>query len=603
MCGICGVWSPSNGMPIEVTKSLMLDIQNRGPDASGFVEFANNQLSLGHRRLSIIDINGSHQPMTSFNQRFTITFNGEIYNYRELRIDLDYPFQTEGDTETILALWEKMGADCISKLRGQFAFAIWDSQNETISFVTDAFGILPLYIYDDGVTLSFSSSAKSLASQFPTSIKDPSQLHSLLTRRAVVAPETVFKGIRRLPPGSLWVYSKNTKKESLWNPSWGEIQEKNKDKRSVKTDTLVRLLNQAADRAITSDVEVGVFLSGGVDSAVVAKLAQERLPYKMHAYTAYWPGDDKSSEINQARKMARELKLNHHLVSIDADSWWSGFIQSSLQRESPIAEPADVVLYLLSERAKQDVKVVLTGEGSDEFFGGYPKNQIEQFASQPGVSSLANFYRSTGLQNSNDKIDRVLSSISEKDSITRWSKYFSTIWPESFGIKYDSVPQWQKYENSLRGMRVFDFTEWLAPILLDRADQMAMTHGLEVRPILLDVDIAEFAFSLPAKDLYRLGQTKPLFRDAANLILGRSTTHIPKRGFPIPISEWFAGPLQGKLIEILAQPNTLLDPMISQDSRLKYLYEQQKDKKKHVKRIFTLISLITWFNSNLEITN
>lgn len=603
MCGICGVWNPSQVTSVEVTKALMIDIQNRGPDASGFVDFPDNHLSLGHRRLSIIDLEGSPQPMTSFNQRFSITFNGEIYNYKDLRINLDYPFQTEGDTETILALWEEMGAECITKLRGQFAFAIWDSLNETISFVNDAFGILPLYVRDDGVTLSFSSSARSLASQIPSSIKDSSHLDSLLTRRAVVAPETVFKGIRRLPPGSLWVYGKNTKKETFWNRNWGDIQGENRNKRSLKVETLVRLLNQAADRAITSDVEVGVFLSGGIDSAVVAKLAQDRLPYKMHSYTAYWPGHDKSSEINQAKKIAQQLKLNHHELAIDADSWWSGFLQSSLHRESPLGEPADVIFYLLSERAKQDVKVVLTGEGSDEFFGGYPKNQIERFASLPGVSSITKFYSSTGLHSSSEKNERILRAFSEKDPKARWSKYFSTIWPESFELKYGSAPQWQKYENNLRGMRVFDFSEWLAPILLDRADQMGMAHGLEIRPILLDVDIAEFAFSLPAKDLYKLGQTKPLFRDAAKSILVENTTHMPKRGFPVPISEWFAGPLQGKLIEILAQPNNLLDPLISRDFRLKCVYEHVQGNKKHTKRIFTLISLTTWLNLNQEITN
>ena len=163
MCGICGVWSPLGQNPSAITKSLMTEIEHRGPDGLGIFDFQRSNLSLGHVRLSIIDLDGSPQPMTSASERFTIVFNGEIYNYEKLRTELDYPFQTSGDTETILALWEKEGPDCLAKLRGQYAFAIWDSESEIISFATDAFGILPIFVYDNGNTLAFSSSANSLA--------------------------------------------------------------------------------------------------------------------------------------------------------------------------------------------------------------------------------------------------------------------------------------------------------------------------------------------------------------------------------------------------------------------------------------------------------
>ena len=574
----------------------MDEIHHRGPDDSGQITFKSDHLSLGHRRLSIIDLVGSHQPMTSANKRYTIVFNGEIYNYKVLRESLNYPFQTNGDTETLLALWENEGADCLKKLRGQFAFAIWDSESKTLSFAIDAFGILPLFVYDDGNTLAFSSSANSLSAQFPSVTKKEESLSSLLTTRAAVAPETVYRGIRRLPPGALWIYQKETKRETFWNRSWNEIPSNKIQSTDQKVETLVQLLNQAADRAITSDVEVGVFLSGGIDSALVAKLAQDRLPYRLNAYTAYWPEETKSSEIIQAREAANILGLKHHEIAINADTWWEGFLASSKLREGPLAEPADVIFYLLAERAKTDVKVVLTGEGSDEFFGGYPKNQVERYAAIPIIKGLARLLHKSGYGGRTEKIERILYALNADDSLSRWARYFATQWPAELGIVPPLHLDSELYERGLRGMRVFDFSQWLAPLLLDRADQMAMAHGLEVRPLLLDMDLAEFAFSLTNADLFRAGQTKPLLRLASQSILPKRLTETPKRGFPIPTSSWFAGPLYERITTVLEAANPAIDSLVPKSTRLRLLKEHKNHDGQHGKKIFTLLSVMTWLN-------
>ena len=596
MCGICGVWSPSGQNPSTLTKSLMSEIEHRGPDGSGIIDFQRSNLSLGHVRLSIIDLAGSPQPMTSANKRFTIVFNGEIYNYEELKTGLDYPFQTHGDTETILALWEKEGSDCLAKLRGQFSFAIWDSESEVLSFATDAFGILPIFVYDNGKTLAFSSSANSLASQFPEIIKASEKIKTLLTTRAVVAPQTAYTGVRRLPPGSLWTYGKETKKESFWHQSWNDIPAGDSISQDEKVTKIVQLLNLAADRAITSDVEIGVFLSGGVDSALIAKLAQDRLPYQMNAYTAFWPDEKKSSELDQASITARELGLKHHQIAISADDWWDGFIESSKFREGPHAEAADVVFYLLAERAKQDVKVVLTGEGADELFGGYPKNRLEQFASLKLVNELASILLPMGIGGRGEKLGRIMYALSERSAAVRWSRYFSTYWQSDFGLEPDTLPDSELYDPGLRGMRVFDFTQWLAPLLLDRADQMAMAHGLEVRPMLLSCELANFAFTLNESDLHSGGQTKPLLRKAAQLILPSDLSSSPKRGFPIPISEWFAGPLFDKVEHMLEISNPALDSVVPIETRLRLLQEEKKHPNRNSKKLFTLVSVINWLS-------
>ena len=596
MCGICGVWSPSGQNSPTLTKSLMSEIEHRGPDDSGIVDFQQSNLSLGHVRLSIIDLDGSPQPMTSANKRFTIVFNGEIYNYEKLRAELNYPFQTSGDTETILALWEKEGPDCLPKLRGQFAFVIWDSESEILSFATDAFGILPIFVYDNGNTLAFSSSANSLSSQFPEITKDLEKIETLLTTRAVVAPETAYSGVRRLPPGSFWTYGKEIKKECFWHQSWNDISASDSVSQAEKVKEIVQLLNLAADRAITSDVEVGVFLSGGLDSALIAKLAQDRLSYQMNAYTAFWPDEKKSSELDQASITARELGLKHHQIAISADDWWDGFLESSKFREGPHAEPADVVFYLLAERAKQDVKVVLTGEGADELFGGYPKNRLEQFASLSLVNRLASILLPTRIGSGGEKLGRILYALSERDSSVRWSRYFSTYWKSDFDLEPNTLPDSELYDPGVRGMRVFDFTQWLAPLLLDRADQMAMAHGLEVRPMLLSYDLANFAFTLNESDLHSGGQTKPLLRKAAKLILPSHLSSSPKRGFPIPISEWFAGPLYDKVERVLEISHPALDLVVPVETRIRLLQEEKRNPNRNSKKLFTLVSVITWLN-------
>ncbi len=574
----------------------MDDVRHRGPDDLGQVEFTSDKLSFGHRRLSIIDLGGSRQPMTSSNNRFTIVFNGEIYNYKQLRENLGYPFQTQGDTETLLALWEQEGAGSLKRLRGQFAFAIWDSDLKKLSFATDAFGILPLFVYDDGETLAFSSSANSLAAHFPKAIENQNQIISLLTTRAVVAPETVYLGIRRLPPGALWTYGVDTKKETFWNRSWNEIPPNRTEATDQKVKSLLHHLNQAADRAITSDVEIGVFLSGGIDSALIAKLAQDRLPYRLNAYTAFWPEDKKSSEIDQAKTAAGVLGLKHHEIAITSSTWWDGFIESSRRREGPLAEPADVIFYLLALRAKEDVKVVLTGEGSDEFFGGYPKNQIERYAALSGVRTIASFLQKNGFGSRSEKIDRILSALTEDEALLRWSRYFATNWPTELEIVPQAHLNSELFDSGLRGMRVFDFTEWLAPLLLDRADQMAMAHGLEVRPLLLDYDLAQFAFSLTNSDLYKAGQTKPLLRKAAQSILPPQLAKTPKRGFPIPTAAWLAGPLFEKVAEVLERTSPLVDSLLPRSTRLRLLQEHKHNDARHGKKIFTLLSVMVWSN-------
>ena len=593
MCGICGSWDFKDDATESVVQSLVTSLEHRGPDSSGLKNFPKSKFAMGHTRLAIIDPFGPSQPMTSSTGRFTIVFNGEIYNYEELRKGLTYNFKTAGDTETILALWESEAELCLKKLRGQFAFAIFDEELEQITFVTDAFGILPLYVYDGDEGLIFSSTASSISKVLGTFKPDLNSIPQLLTTRAVVAPQTPYLDIRRLPPGAIWKYGKLGKTERKWAQDWSEIRPSPTDDNSHLE--LVKLLNTAAERAIVSDVKVGVFLSGGLDSAIIAKLAQSNLSYPMNSYTAVWPNNESDSELKEASRTAELLGLKSHIVEISAEKWWSAFEDAAQYRDAPLSEPADAVIFALSAEAKKDVKVVLTGEGADELFGGYKKNRIETLTQVPGFIELSKFLLASGVANRSEKLERLFFSCSTQEKYLRWNRYFANHW----NFEFTELPThtYDKFlEDSLRGMRLFDLENWLPNLLLDRADRLAMAHGLEMRPLFLDIDVANFALKLPSRDLYSWRRSKPLLRQAALGILPNELISRKKLGFPIPISDWFANSLSENVEAVLSQESLIMDQYVSRTERLKLFALHKSGKRLSPMKIFTLVSIMKWLD-------
>jgi len=594
MCGISGVLTDAtSAQAISQVSTMNLGIHHRGPDAQATFSSPETNLYLGHTRLSIIDLEGSAQPMTSASGRYTIAFNGEIFNFRELREETPYPYQTEGDTETILALWEIEQEACIRRLRGQFAFAIWDNKESKVSLAVDAFGILPLYVAERDGQVLFGSGMCALNSADQAFLKNDSVIPALLAQRAVSAPETPYVDVRRLPPGSLWTLSDGEVKEGLWKQPW--VISPAPGSRQEKISTLLDLLNRAADRAVTADVEIGVFLSGGLDSAIMAKLAQDRLPYRMRSYTASWSGNTEESELQAASALATYLGLNHTNVVIDAQAWFDALKESSKYRDAPHSEPADAVFYLLAKRAAKDVKVVVTGEGSDELFGGYPKYKVERFAQMPLVRPLARLANVMGFRANDERVSRLLQALGAKTDQSRWATYFATTWPKSFGVA-NSLNQNLGTQAPAESLRVRDLNDWLAPLLLDRADRMAMANSLEVRPIFLDFDIANFALGLTGSELVHRGKTKALLRDVAKLILPENIANVRKRGFPMPLDAWLITDLYDEVEEILTQACPPVDAHVSLDQRRKLLNDHKSGRCNNTLRLFTLLSTILWLD-------
>ena len=597
MCGIAGIVHGKPNANAEIVEGMIDGLHHRGPDAKSIKNFPESGVVLGHTRLSIIDLAGSSQPMTSASGRFTIVFNGEIFNYQELRKTLDYPFQTSGDTETILALWELEQEKCLTQLRGQFAFAIWDNVERKLSLAVDAFGILPLYVAQQDDSIIFGSGMCALNNHGFRYARDESKIRTLLTQRAVSAPATPYVGVRRLPPGALWEIHNNEIVEKFWKQPWKS--EPVTANRQEKVTTLLGLLNRAADRAVTADVEIGVFLSGGLDSAIMAKLTQDRLPYRMHSYTASWTGDAEESELQAATALATYLGLDHTNLIIDAQTWFQAFNESSRFRDAPHSEPADIVFYLLAKRAAQDVKVVVTGEGSDELFGGYPKYKVERWAKLPMVQPLARLANSFKLCSNDERLSRLIHAIGSKTDQERWATYFATIWPNS------SNPALRNRNadtdtHSSSSLRERDLKDWLAPLLLDRADRMAMANSLEVRPIFLDYDIATFALGLSGNEIVARGKTKALLRDVARLILPENVANIQKRGFPMPLNNWFRTELFDQVSTVLLQECPAIDAFITIQERRDLLAAHREGKQNNTMRIFTLLSTMNWLMGNQD---
>ena len=564
---------------------LELSLRRRGPDATGQVVIQNTCI-LGNTRLAIIDLEGSIQPMQCNCGIHYLTFNGEIFNYKSIRENLDYVFKTEGDTETLLALICSEGFSALNKVRGQFAMAVWNSKTEELSLAVDYFGILPLYVSSTSSHLIFSSSTTFLGNALKK--VDDETLRTLLKSRAINAPETAYEGVERIVPGEIWTYSKTCIDRKSW------VKE-DLEQKVIKPDTyrLKTLLNQAADRIITADVEVGVFLSGGIDSAVVAQLAQDRLPYQLRAYTAVWPGKTKEDEGESARHTARRLGLKHIELEVNPQEWWRGMLSGTALRDGPMSEPADSVFYLLSERASQDVKVVCTGEGADELFSGYAKNKIEILS----ANALARFSLhlvGTKLKTIlSESQERAIHAASQEVASSRYASYFGTFWNDaSFATPMD-LHNADLY-SGIEGLRRWDLKHYLPSILLDRGDRMAMANSLENRPLFLDIDLANYARGIGADEFATIFRTKRLFRIAAQEILPFNIAKMKKKGFPLPLSQWMQTELYDLVCGILLDEPSKFEEIIPRNRIELMLYEHRSGNRNHTLRLFTLLSLTMW---------
>jgi asparagine synthase (glutamine-hydrolysing) len=565
MCGIAGLHDGDpRGVADEPLVHAMLDtIVHRGPDDWGV--HADGPVAFGVRRLSIIDVAGGHQPIANEDGTVVVAYNGEIYNYRELRERLrrsGHTLRTRADTEVIAHLYEELGDDCVHELDGMFGFALWDARRRRLLLVRDRLGIKPLYWARAGGQLVFGSEIKALL-QHPglRARLDQDALAAFLLLKYVPAPQTMFAGISALPPGHLLVSDADgVRIRRWWDVSFRRAEVPPSEEEAA--EMLTAALEASVRRHLVSDVPFGAFLSGGVDSSLVVALMSRALQAPVRTFAIGFEGDGADlSETPYARMVAERYETEHEEVLVGGADLVAHAEKVVWHLDQPIADNACLANYLVAEAASRDVKMVLTGEGGDELFAGYARYAGERLA--PAFGRLPPRARALGVALS--RRSRVparpsiaLYALCQPDQRRRFATWFALMSPaarealatgELAGAVSRSTPEslfaaaLERADGPDRISRMLyvDTKLWLADDLLARGDKMSMAASLEARVPLLDHRLVELAASLPPGLKVRGLSRKYLLKKVARAWLPAPILDRPKKGFPIPMGRWLRG--------------------------------------------------------------
>jgi asparagine synthase (glutamine-hydrolysing) len=621
MCGICGKLAFDPGARVEsaLISSMLETIRYRGPDDEGI--YVAPGVGLGHRRLSIIDLNTGHQPISNEDGTVWIVFNGEIYNYRELRAFLlsrGHLLKTQTDTEVIVHLYEECGPACLDRLRGMFAFAIWNQNTKTLFLARDRVGIKPLYYCLTSKSIVFGSEAKAILADPEVDRQIATEnIDRCLTFLYMPGEDTLFKNIRKLAAGH-YLLVKNGRPEirRYWDLEFTKADTK-PDLKDAESQ-LLALLAEAVEQHMIADVPVGVLLSGGVDSTAVLGFAAESTTKKIRTYTVGFSGADCADERPYARLAAEAFGTEHHEMTITPAEFASFMPQYVWHMEEPVCEPPAVALYYVSKLAANHVKVLLSGEGGDEAFAGY-SNYRNLLWLERVKRGLHPFNGAVGwglsLANSVFHSARVAKYVPLMDATFPGYYYSRTSSPYQFsgdglGSLYSaefarSINRERSVEpvrllqshvrnhNSLDAMLYIDTKTWLPDDLLIKADRMTMANSLELRVPLLDHKILEFAAALPLDFKVRGLTTKFLAKKALRSRVPRQILSRRKAGFPVPYEAWLKGNLRGWVREVLLDRSTLGRGYFDK-ARLEKFVEANEGGAGHYKEIFSLATLELW---------
>ena len=625
MCGICGVVSISTDASVLHPKVVrMADaIAHRGPDDAGL--FVHDNVVLGHRRLSIVDLTTGHQPMHSANEQRTIVFNGEIFNHPALFSELEasgVAYRTRSDTETILHVTAADAIDGVKRLRGMFAFAIWSKAERELLIVRDRFGVKPLYYHlDEDGTLWFASEIKALLAGGAVSAKlDQSALPSLLANRAPMGVQTLFQGVKRLEAGCAlrWRAGK-TEIVRYWDlPVAGEHGEPNLRDEDVSNEFYERLKESVRLR-LMSDVPLGVFLSGGIDSSAIAAIMRDLGVSDLKTFSVAFE-EREANEFEYARLMARHIGAEHHEVQLGRDDFFAALPLLTWHEDEPIAHPSSVPLHMVSRLAAQHVKVVLTGEGSDELLAGYGRyrwtminhrvarvwNHVPQFA-RGRVSRAISHYANGG-----NKLAQKFSRTALVRESTLEALYLDNF--AAFGQRalqgvlapdvrarlsgVDAHAAFREaYDGRAGGMLgklLYGDTKTYLHELLMKQDQMSMAASIESRVPFLDHPLAEWVTALPDRFKLRGSETKWLLRSAMKTRLPHTILNRPKMGFPVPVGAWIRGPLRASAEELLLGARASARGVLDATAVRAIFEEHVQGVRKHDERLWVLMGLELW---------
>ena len=600
MCGIVGFVNNKENKE-KIIKDMSKKIEHRGPDGEGF--YIDDNCALAHRRLAIIDLNTGAQPIYNEDKSKVIIYNGEVYNFKELKEALlkkKHVFKTKTDTEVILHGYEQWGEKLPNHLRGMFSFAIWDKNKNELFMARDGFGIKPLYYAKFNDTFMFASEPKAFLAHPDFEKKlNTDILSAYLCFNSVPTSETFFKGVYRLDPGSYLIYKDGKIKTNSFFKL--EFKEKNDDMDKI-VDNIDKAMKNSVEYHQISDVEVGSFLSSGIDSSYIVSLAK---PDK--TFTVGYD-NPKFDEISYAKDLSDKLGIENYSKKITMDEYIESFPKIMYYMDEPLADPSAIALYFVSEIASKEVKVVLSGEGADEFFAGY--NSYQEELTMQGYMKLPYFLRhivsnivsifpdirgfnflyrrGQKLENYNIGLGRVFRD-KEAQSIVKIPNQINT--KDIVKDVYDRY----KDNSTLIQRQMIDYYYWLVNDFLHAVDRNTMMFGLEARTPFLDNKVYEVAKSLPTYAKINKETTKVALRKAASKVIPNEAYKKKKLGFPVPLREWIK---TDKLYNIIKEKFNGESAKLFFDTKKinKLLEEHKNGKRDSYKKVWTIYTFLVWYD-------
>lgn len=618
MCGIAGVYN-FKGDPVDrdLIDRMTSTLRHRGPDGAG--SFLRGEIGLGHRRLSIIDIEGGSQPIKNEDGTICVIFNGEIYNFIELREELEkkgHVFKTRSDTEVIVHAYEEWGPRSVNRFNGMFAFALWDQNLKRLLLARDHLGVKPLYYVVLGNRLLFASEIKALLEdkQCPREV-DLQALGQLFTLRYVVSPDTLFKGIKKVPPAHLMVVSEKGLETVRY---WTRIPEiGNYSDEDTVSEAYQFLLEDAVRLQLRSDVPLGLFLSSGVDSGVLLAIMSKHAGKPVHTFTIGFEEGEKTNEIDDAREIAKRFGADHSEMIVGPKDFERYYDRYLWDLEEPVGNEPAAAFYFVSLIASQKVKVALCGQGADEPWAGYHRYigiKLSQVYSRlPAFLTNNLIPRIVPQITKNESLRRGVLSLNEPDILNRFIKVYSFYTSD---MKAKLFQPWLSQQISHNGLeakralqRLHSDVQGLDPLtqmlyidtranlpddLLLVTDKTSMANSIEVRVPYLDYRLVEFIETLPPHLKLRGFRGKYLHKKVAEKFLPKTVVRRKKKGFAHPIDKWLRCQMRKYLGECLLSEHAAVNKYFNRDYIQEIVSQHETQQRDYLRHIYLLISFELW---------
>lgn len=623
MCGIVGVYSFQNdisGYKNDLNEAIS-SLSQRGPDANGV--FLNEKVALGHTRLSIIDTSeAANQPMFNEDKNFAIVYNGEIYNFKIIKEDLikkGVCFRTNSDTEAVLKSYIYYGVNCMNKFNGFFSFAIYDKNNQSLFITRDRIGIKPLFYYFDDEKLIFGSELKALLKFKLHKEIDCTSLSQYLQLTYIPYPNTIFKNIKKLEPGSyLYVKNKSVEKKEYYQIPAPETVNNPKISYEDQKKSLFTLIDNSVKKRLIADVPLGAFLSGGIDSSVIVALAS-RHTKQLNTFSIGYKDEPYFDETNYANLVAKKCNTNHTVFKLSNDDFYQHLFDILNYFDEPFADSSAIAVYILSKHTRKHVKVALSGDGADELFAGYNKHFAEYMVQKKGlktkfVSQLAPIWKMFPKSRNNpfgNKI-RQLHRFSEISKLNHKERYWFLCCFMKEQLSLDLIKNSVnkvECENRKNNFLCFlshkdlnyhlytDMKLVLPNDMLTKVDMMSMANGLEVRVPFLDHEVVNFVFTLPSNSKIDSAIRKKILQDTFRELLPSELYNRPKHGFEVPLLKWFKNELQKMIFDDLLSDEFVLNQGIFDLKTVQHLKQKlfSNNPEDSVTNIWSMIVFQYWY--------